>query len=251
MKYIIGMTLDSSAANDLASAVAEPLASAAAFYFDPATLAKGKELGLSGMRFYALGRGGVLGDVDSDVITSAFGYFHPAVIAKWWDSSKEKLAPREAGTIFHECCADIGRAKLADVEGLEAFCDAAEAVIANTNPAGLALFAGIAAEPRADDLPGRAMQLAAVLRELRGSAHLNALVATGVAPEQAHAVKRPDMVEAFGWDPAPDVSGFDESKREEAEALTNRMVGRSMIDLTDDQAAALRAGAANIAAALA
>ena len=138
VKYINGMTLDASAANDLASAVAEPLSSASAFYFDPATLAKGKELGLSGMRFYVLGRGGVLGDVHSDVITSAFGYFHPAAVAKLWDSAKEKLAPREAGAIFHECCAEIGRAKLGDVEGLEAFCDAAEAVIAGTNPAGLA-----------------------------------------------------------------------------------------------------------------
>ena len=49
----------------------------ARFYFDPSTLAKGKELGLDGFRFYVLGRGGVLGDVESAVITSAFGYFNP------------------------------------------------------------------------------------------------------------------------------------------------------------------------------
>ncbi|MEZ5230551.1 MAG: hypothetical protein R2710_28945 [Acidimicrobiales bacterium] len=43
----------------------------AAFYFHPDTLAKGKELGLDGMRFYILGRGGVLGDAESDVVASA------------------------------------------------------------------------------------------------------------------------------------------------------------------------------------
>ena len=38
-----------------------------AFYFDKETLAKGKELGLDGFRFYFLGRGGVLGDVEPRV----------------------------------------------------------------------------------------------------------------------------------------------------------------------------------------
>ena len=36
----------------------------AAFYFHPDTVARGKEAGLDGFRFYILGRGGVLGDVE-------------------------------------------------------------------------------------------------------------------------------------------------------------------------------------------
>ena len=48
-----------------------------AFYFEPDTVAKAKELGLDGFRFYFLGRGGVLGDVDPPSCRSAFGYFQP------------------------------------------------------------------------------------------------------------------------------------------------------------------------------
>ena len=246
------MTLSLSQATELAADVAEPLgASGAAFYFHRDTLAKGKEFGLDGMRFYLLGRGSVLGDTHSDAVASAFGYFNRATVAKLWNSAKEKLAPTEAAGIYHQCCAEVGRQKLAGVEGLEAFCDAAEAVIAGTDVASLALFAGIAAQPRVDDAPGKALQLAATLRELRGSAHLNALVASGISPAVAHCVKRPDMVGAFGWDPAPDTSDFDVAARAEAEALTNRIVAAGMITLSDAQAGALRAGAAAIAAALA
>lgn len=41
----------------------------AAFYFHPDTLARGKAAGLDGFRFYILGRGGVLGDVEPAVVT--------------------------------------------------------------------------------------------------------------------------------------------------------------------------------------
>ena len=51
----------------------------AAFYFTPATAARGAALGLDAYQFYALGRGGVLGDVEPAVISAAFGYFNPAV----------------------------------------------------------------------------------------------------------------------------------------------------------------------------
>ncbi|MDA3038195.1 MAG: evbL [Actinomycetota bacterium] len=246
------MTLSLSQATELAAAVAQPLGAAgAAFYFHKDTLAKGKELGLDGMRFYMLGRGSVLGDAPSGVVASAFGYFNPATVAKLWDSAKEKVAPAEAASTYHLCCAEVGRQKLADVDGLDAFCDAAEAVIAGTDIAGLALYAGIAAMPRVDDVPGKAMQLAATLRELRGSVHLNALIASSISPAIAHCVQRPEMIAAFGWDPAPDTSGFDESKRAGAEALTDAMVAEGMLGLTEAQAAALRDGAAAIAAALA
>lgn len=244
------MSLSQHAAEELASTIAAPLGGAgAAFYFHPDTLAKGKELGLGGMKFYFLGRGGVLGNVSSDVVASAFGYFHPDSAAALWDSASEKLAPREAGTIYHECAAHIGRTLLADVPDLDAYNDAAAAAIAATDRAGLTLFAGIAAEPVADDAPGRALQLSAVLRELRGSAHLNALLSTGIVPHHSHCHRRPEMAGAFGWDPAPDTSNFDEDLLAEAEALTNKLVGVGFTSLSEEQAAALSSGAAAIGTA--
>jgi hypothetical protein len=57
-----------------------------AYYFVPETLETGKALGLDGFRFYSLGRGGMLGDVEAPVVVSAFGYFNPALVADMWDS---------------------------------------------------------------------------------------------------------------------------------------------------------------------
>ncbi|MEL7158325.1 MAG: hypothetical protein AAFN30_17235, partial [Actinomycetota bacterium] len=143
----------------------------AAFYFDAATVTKGKELGLDGFRFYILGRGGVLGDVEAPVVHSAFGYFASGLIDKIWNDAKSKMPPRDAGRAYLEAAQDFGRAHFADIEGLDAFCQAAGAVNDATDAAALALYAGLAAEPLADDTPARAMQLTALLREYRGSAH--------------------------------------------------------------------------------
>lgn len=222
-----------------------------AFYFDKATLAVGKENGLDGFRFYVLGRGGVLGDVDSAVVTSAFAYFAPPTIDKIWSSAKEKLAPRAASALYNSCCADLGAAKLADVEGVEAYNEAAEAVVAATELSGFSLFAGWSAEPRSENPAARAMQLIALLRELRGDAHIVALRASGVAAPVAHAIKRPDDVATFGWDPAPEIGADDAAKCEAAEALTDQLLVPSYAGLSEAQAAALVFGTEAIGATLA
>lgn len=221
-----------------------------AFYFAPETLAKGKEQGLDGFRFYVLGRGGVLGDVEPSVVSSAFAYFNPGLVAKIWSSAKETMAPRAAAALYNQCCADLGSAKLAGVEGLEAYNEAAEAVVAATDLAGLSLFAGWSAEPRSDEPAARAMQLIALLRELRGDAHIVALRASGLAAPVAHAIKRPDDVATFGWDPAPAIDDEAMAARDAAEALTDQLLVPSYEGLSDSQADALVAGTKAIGAAL-
>ncbi len=137
---------------------------------------------------------------------------------------------------------------MADVEGLDAYIDAAEAVVAATEVAGLSLYAAWVAEPRVEDAPGRAMQLLALLRELRGSVHIVALVASGVRAPVAHTIKRPG--DAFGWDPAPEIGPEDPAKCEAAEALTDQLLIGSYGSLTDDQAKALVTGTEAMAAAI-
>ena len=223
-----------------------------AFYFDPATVARGKEHGLDGFRFYILGRGGVLGDVEPRVIVSAFGYFHPAVIERMWTTARAKVEPREAGRLYLDCCREFGRAHLSGVAGLDAFCEAAAAVNAAADPAGLALYAGISAEPLADDLAARAMQLVTVLRELRGSAHLVAVVASGLAPNVAHYLRRPNDYATFGWgETAPEVTDEDRARHARAEQLTDQLVlpAYSVVDAAG--ADALVSGLKGIEAALA
>lgn len=237
---------------DLVHAACPPIARlGSAFYFKPETLAKGKEHGLDGFRFYMLGRGGVLGDVEAPVIASAFGYFHPALIERLWTSARQKMAPRDAGRLYLECCRDFGRSRLSEIANLDAFCAAAGAVNAAADKAGLALYAGVSAEPLADDLPARAMQLITVLREFRGSAHLAAVIASGVTPQVAHYLKRPDDYAAFGWgDEPPAVTDEDRANYESAESLTDRMVLPAYSAVDEAGADALVAGLTAIAPAI-
>ena len=224
-----------------------------AYYFAPETLAVGKELGLDGMRWYFIGRGGVLGDVEAPVINAAFAYFNPVLVAKMWDSAKAIIGPRDAGRRYHICAADFGRRKFADVAGLEAYNVAAEKVIAAADRDGLSLFAAAAAEPLVEDAPGRAMQLTAVLREFRGSAHLAAVVASGLRAREAHFIRRPNDVKMFGYDPAevPAVTPEATAAMAAVEAATDTIVRRAFAVLTSVEADALAAGVAGLKAALA
>lgn len=229
---------------ELVSATASKINSLGAiYYFHPDTIARGKEtLGLDGMRFYLFGRAGVLGDVEAPVVTAAFGYFAPPIVEKLWNSSKETVDPREAARVALECNAILGRGKLDDMAGLAEFCAAAEQVVADVNPAALQLYAGVAAEPLPEDLPGRAMQLAVVHRELRGSAHLAAVIAAGVHPSVAHAIRRPNDIATFGWPEDLAITDDDRANLQAADATTNAMSAGHYASLSDEQRAAFVAG---------
>ena len=54
------------------------------------------EHGFTGLPGYVGGRGGVLGDVDSDVVVSAFALFNPAIIEMGWNQTKEQGSPPDA-----------------------------------------------------------------------------------------------------------------------------------------------------------
>lgn len=223
-----------------------------AHYFAPETQAKGAELGLNGMEFYVIGRGGPLGDCDGSAVAAAFGYFNPAIIGKAWDSAKAKVAPRVAGKAHLECSANLGRAKLADIPRLAEFVIAADAVNQAANPDGLALYAAAKSEPLATDTAGRAMQLVTVLREFRGSAHLVAIRAVGLDSKTAHFAKRPNDVKMFGWseDDAPLIDKVVQLKMLEAETLTDRLVAPAYGVLDESGRTALLAGAQAIKVAL-
>jgi hypothetical protein len=223
-----------------------------AYYFTPETGARGAELGFQGGEFYFAGRGGVLGNCDANVVASAFGYFNPAVVRRNWESACAKVAPRDAGAAHWECCAVTGRAKLAGLTDAAAFVDAAEAVFNAADSDGLALFAGFKTLPLAEDLPARALQLVAALREFRGSAHLVAVRAVGLTSKQAHYLKRPNDMKMFGYAPddAPEVPANGHELMERAEQLTDQIVTPAYAILNDSQRAALVSGAQQVLAAL-
>ena len=224
----------------------------AAFYFIPETAAVGKELGMGGMEFYVLGRSGTLGNTTGSAVAAAFGYFKPEFLAKVWGDAAAKCDPRKAGAAHLECCANLGRAKLASLPNLKEFVDALDAVNSAADPDGLALYAAMKGETLATDLPGRALQLIALLREFRGSAHLVALRAVGLPSMVAHSIKRPDMWKAFGYseEEMPKSDDSTKKKLEEAERFTDAIVEPAYAVLSEAQRTALVEGLAAAKAAL-
>src|SRR5271166_6407994 len=99
-----------------------------AHYFAPEAEQAAATLGLDLFTLYALGRGGVLGDVEPVVVASAFGYFNPEVVDALWNAGKEKIAPREAARVYLDCAAEVGRRALGHIEGLDEMVAAADAV---------------------------------------------------------------------------------------------------------------------------
>lgn len=237
----------------LVEATAAPVnALGAKFYFDPETVAYGKENhSLDGFRFYIVGRGGVLGKTSAAAVSSAFGYFNPGLIQKMWDSGCERADPVEVAASYLELNANLGRAALGAVDGLDAFCDAAEASCASVDGAGLSLYAGTWAQPLPDDVPGRAMQLVVAQRELRGSLHLAALIADGFAAPAAHAMRRPDDVESFGWPEAPAAPSDGVARLAAIDEQTDRLTADAYRNLTERQRSDFAAGIAAMTAAFA
>jgi hypothetical protein len=223
-----------------------------AHYFSPEAETVAADLGIDIFTLYAVGRGGVLGDVEPVVVASAFGYFNPEVVDALWTVGRQHIAPREAARVYLDCAAEVGRRALSGIDGLDTMVAAADAVNEAADPVGLALYAGYRGELLVDDAPGRALQIVTVLRELRGSAHLLALRACGVDARTAHFIKRPADGPMFGWpaDFTPDISDEQREAAARAEDLTDDLVRPAYAVLDDGGAADLLRGLDDMAVAL-
>ena len=149
-----------------------------------------------------------------------------------------------------QCSAAFGRVKLVGVQGLDAFVAAGEKVLAAAQVDGLSLFAATNAEPRVDDLPGRAMQIVTVLREFRGSAHLIAVRAVGVSAKTAHFITRPGDGKMFGYADTPDISDADRERMARTKSITDDIVAPAYGVLDEGERAAFVAALSAIEAAI-
>lgn len=172
---------------------------------DPTTVAAGKEIGLPSWPYYAIGRGGPLGDVGAEVVVATFAFFPPAFIERAWNRGRTVLSPAQGAEHYAASMHAWGRTKLAGVDpaDLERLAELAERVVDAVDVAGLPLFAAWRALPRPSDPPARAMQAAMLLREHRGGFHALAVLGAGMAPLEA--VISGEGGEAiavfFGWEP--------------------------------------------------
>lgn len=225
------------------------------FTEDPRTLRRARQLGLTGWAFYIAGRGGVLGDVDSDTLAAALGFVAADAVRDGWDAARRVVAPREVAAYHLAECCRWGREKLDDLPGATRLAQLGDRVVAAADAGGLPLFAAWRAAPVPEDGPGaRVAVMGRLLGEHRAGARLLAVRAAGLSPLESILAGPGGQAEAvaFGWQPP--FPSFEPLLRRRvwADALADRISGEAyraltptergeMVELLDDAIRALRA----------
>ena len=195
------------------------------FMLDPATYVRGSELGYEGFDFYVTGRAGVLGKVDSSVVSASFIYFNPDSIEQAFARSGSILEPEVAADEFAKCGHTWAENHLpdADYEQINAI---ATVLVDAQSPSIAPLFAGWRAMRRPESPKSLTLHLLNTLRELRGAYHGCAVLAAGMDPVEALMIKNPYMAGIFGW--SEPYSGIEPRPEmwANAEEMTNQMMGR-------------------------
>jgi hypothetical protein len=233
-------------AADLVDRTAQPvLQITRGWLLSSATAKRGDELGLlPGRGFWVNGRAGVLGDVDADVAAAGVGFMHPDRLRPFWETRPKGHTSRELAAEYAACCADWGRGTLGPLgeDTLVRLTDMVRRVVNAALPTSGAIFAGWRAMPVPDDVGSAAALALHVLRELRGGAHITAVMATGLTPAGAALSAAPprggvEWARDLGWpEPYADPQSLADLRRE-AEELTSRLITPAYEVLKSDERA--------------
>jgi len=221
---------------ECARAVAGPIGKfGGTWMMAPSTFAPAIEAGFGGLDFYFRGRGGVLGEVDASVVVAAMGLLGPAVSATCWNDGRAVMSAPDAAAMFDKACADFGRANLPDDIDYPSLVAHCRVVIEAAQCAALPLFAGWRAMPVPEDAKGAAAHELNVLRELRGGAHLVAVIAHGLSPLEATLASTGTGMAGFLGhpEPYPEVTDAMLAAREQAEATTTAIVAPAFAALAE------------------
>ena len=191
-------------------------------YFVPETLGAFEAAGLRGFwRGYFAGRAAPLGATGPEPVLAAFYVFSPRMVHRAVPDVWQRITPAAALDLRRE---NGGRAlrRLAPDADLGRAADLLERALDDADHGGRYLGAANAALPRPDDDAERVWLAATTLRELRGDGHVAALVAYGIGPAEASALRtdvpREHSQPARGW------------TDEEWDAATERLRERGLLD---------------------
>ncbi|KAA0235423.1 MAG: hypothetical protein JJLCMIEE_01793 [Acidimicrobiales bacterium] len=226
---------------EAAEALAAPIGTLGGlFMLDAATYAKGAELGFAGFDFYFAGRGGVMGDVDADVITAVLAMFNPEVVRTQWDAGRRVMDPHAAAEHFVGCGHAWGRAHLPDDVDAGRMAELLATVVAAAPVTAVPLFAAWRSVPTPEDDKAGGLHYVNLLRELRFGLHAIAVAAEGIAPLEAVLVKGGiPNAQLFGWgEPFPDPAPVRDAW-ERAERRTTALISPALAALDDGERAEL------------
>ena len=214
----------------------------------PATDDYGVSIGMrTGREFWVVGRAGVIGSAPPELAVAALAFHAPAHVVEAWTHLPDGMTHLQVAEHYRGRILAWGREALTPVfdHGDLEKIDTLGRRIADAAPDGLGpLFAGWRAMPRPDDVGERVALTTHLLREMRGAAHLNAVIAVGITPLDAilastNAPPRtgPEYAERMGFEgPFRDPQEI-RPQRLEAEALTARIMETYFAVLTPEELA--------------
>lgn len=221
-------------------------------YLSPDVMGWAAEWGWSNpFAFYFAGRGGMLGDVGADVVTSASGWFEPNAVKAMYTEGVGVAAASEAAARMAEAHSKWGRKHYTELEGLESIVAVTEELVDGLEGSAIPIFVGWRDATRCETAAGRAAQLMQILREWRGGLHLVATTAAGLSPLEAILTNEGEgQAKFFGWsEPFPDVAAI-KAKHDEAEETTDRLCAAALAQALDaDKIASFGAGVLALRAA--
>ncbi len=227
---------DQDAALAVIKATSEPIHDiGTAIYLSPDVMGWAAEWGWSNpFAFYFAGRGGMLGDVGSDVVTAAAGWFEPDAVRAMYSEGAGVAGASAAASRMAEAHSRWGRKHYADVDDLDAIVAVTEKLVDGLEGSAIPLFVGWRDASPCETAAGRAAQLMQILREWRGGLHLVATTAVGLSPLEAILTNEgPGQAKFFGWsEPFPDVTVI-KAKHDEAEEMTDRLCAAALAHALD------------------
>lgn len=198
------------------------------FMLDPDTYrGDGAALGFEGIDYYFLGRCGPLGDVPAAVAAAAMVFFEPGMVAAAWLRGAAVGPPVAAGAAFGRTLATWADAHLPPAVDHGRLAALLGRVVDGACSAAAPLFAAWRAMPEPDSDPALALHRANCLRELQGGLHGAAVVAAGLTPAQAVAVRSPQMAVMFGWPDAAADAGA-EARWRQAQRATEAAMAQAL-----------------------
>jgi hypothetical protein len=220
------------AAHDLREAIVRV---PGAFMTAASTYEHGAELGFEGADFYLAGRAGVLGDVPADVVVAALVFFAPRTVEEAWARSHAVMSRERAAREWLATGQTWAEQHLPDDVDWAAVAALLAPVVRAAPAAGAPVFAALRTFEEPEEPKALALHRMNAVRELRGAMHGAAVLTVGLAPVEAVVVRTPKMLRAFGWpEPHPDAEPL-HARWSLAEARTDRMVGRSLAVLDDEE----------------
>jgi len=209
------------------------------FYFDPVTKARAKRHGLNSVEFYGLGRGGVLGDVDTQVVFDAFTFFDASAIDFLWTQAKTKADPKDVANDYVLAAYDFADRTFGGIErdALGDFGALARRIVDGAEPGRCALVDGYKRFEAPSDPVHSAYLGTILLRELRGGLHIEAVNEVGLTAKEAAFLQDEGVYKFHGYDEnsAPDPTSELVAKKELAEELTTQKEAQCMAVLSSEE----------------